>query len=128
MNKGTLPLVAAKRATARSASLVHIDMKRGLNTVASVAATAPLVGSVGTVIGIFNTFGGGSTERSTLMFWMLKHLTQSMVPTALGLVVALLAFCGYKYLLARLEGFDFEMKCTSLQLINDLAHLPSTKI
>ena len=57
------------------------------------------------------------------MYWMLKHLSDSMVPTALGLVVGVLAFCSYKYLLARLEYFDFEMKNASLQLINDLARL-----
>jgi biopolymer transport protein ExbB len=115
--------IDALRASTRSASLVHREMKRGLNSLASIAATAPLVGFFGTVMGMFRSFSGGSTERGTLMRGFAKSLSESLVPTALGLSVAVLAFCFYKYLSARLENFDVEMQNASLELIDELAHL-----
>jgi len=54
---------------------------------------------------------------------MAKSLSESLAPTALGLVIAVLAFCFYRYLLARLEDFDIEINTISLQLIDELAHL-----
>ena len=116
-------LDAVRRASARSASLVHGEMKRGLNSLASIAATAPLVGLLGTAVGMLSAFGGSSTEKSSLMRWFAKYLSESLVPTALGLFVAVLGFCFYKYLLARLENFDIEMKNASLELIDELARL-----
>jgi biopolymer transport protein TolQ len=98
-------------------------MKRGLNSLASIAATAPFVGVFGTVLGIFNTFRGFGTEKSTIMAWTAKYLSDAMVPTALGLAVAIVASCFYKSLQARLENFDIEMKNASLELTNVLAHL-----
>jgi len=83
-------------------------MKRGLNSLASIAATAPLVGLFGTVLGVFGSFRGLGTEESSLMSWMAKPLSESLAPTALGLCVGILAFCFYRYLLARLENFDIE--------------------
>jgi biopolymer transport protein ExbB len=98
-------------------------LKRGLNSLASIAATARLVGLLGTVLGILSAFGGGSTEKSTLMRASAKSLSESLAPTALGLVVASLSFCFYKYFLARLENFDIEMKNASLELVDELACL-----
>jgi biopolymer transport protein ExbB/TolQ len=61
---------------------------------------------------------------------MASYLSESLAPTALGLFVGVLAFCFYRYLLARLENFDIEMKNGSLQLMDVLARLqkilPST--
>jgi len=124
----TLVLDSAKRASARSASLVHLEMKSGLNSLASISATAVFIGSLATVLSIANLFAGGSTERITLMYSILEGRSLAMVPTALGLVVALLALCCYKHLLAHIEILDFEMKNASVQIVNDLARLPSTNI
>ena len=105
-------------------------MKRGLNSLASIAATAPLVGLFGTVLGVFDVFRGGSTEKSTLMRLYARSLSESLAPTVLGLFVGVLACCFYRYLLARLENVDIEMRNGSLQLMDELIRLrkilPST--
>jgi biopolymer transport protein ExbB len=118
---------AVRRVSARSAALVHGELKRGLNSLASIAATARLIGLFGTVIGGITWFKGLGTERSTDLFpSMARSLSASLVPTALGLLVAVLAFCCHRYLMGRLENLDLEMETTSLQLVNELSHLPST--
>ena len=116
-------LNSVRNASARSASLVHREMKRGLNSLASIAATAPLVGFFGTLMGMFRAFSGGSTERTTLMQAYAKYLSESLIPTAIGLSVAVLAFCFYRYLSARLENFHVEMQNASLELVDELARL-----
>jgi biopolymer transport protein ExbB/TolQ len=97
-------------------------MKRGINSLASIAATAPLVGLFGTAVGLLNAFSGGSTEKSSFMKAMAKSLSESLAPTAIGLIVGVLAFGFYKYLSARLENFDIEMRNASLELVDGLAH------
>jgi len=59
----TAVLDAVKRASARAAIAVHAEMKRGLNSLASIAATAPLVGVFGTLLGIVNSFPALGTEN-----------------------------------------------------------------
>jgi biopolymer transport protein ExbB/TolQ len=54
---------------------------------------------------------------------IFERLSQSLVPAALALVVALAAMWCYKYLLAEVEAFDSEMESASLQLINHLGRL-----
>jgi biopolymer transport protein TolQ len=98
-------------------------MKRGIDSLASIATTAPLVGMFGSVLGILGAFRGGATEKNSFMKAMAKSLSESLAPTALGLLVAVIAFCFYRYLLARLEDFDFEMKNASLELTDVLARL-----
>lgn len=114
-------LDAVKRASAHSAAVIHGEMKRGLNSLASIAVTAPLVGVVGTVIVFVSSFRGIGSERSSGLIWFFRALPDSLAPTALGLVVAVLAFCFYRYLSARLENFDIEMKNASLELVDELA-------
>jgi biopolymer transport protein ExbB len=117
---------AVKRASARSAVLVHHELTRGLNSLASIAATARLIGLFGTVIGGMTWFKGLGTEKSTDLFpSMARSLSESLVPTAIGLLVALLALYCHRYLMGKLENLDLEMETTSLQLLNELSHLPS---
>ena len=98
-------------------------MKRGLNSLATISSVAPFIGVFGTLLGIFNSFRGVGTEKSTVMYLTLTYLSDALLPTALGVLVAVLAFCFYKYLLASLENFDVEMKNASLELVDELARV-----
>jgi biopolymer transport protein ExbB/TolQ len=116
-------LKAAKRASARSAAVVHRELKRGLNSLATIASTAPWVGFFGTILGIHNSFGAVNGSKESIMANIFDGLSQAFVPCAFGLIVALVAMWCYKYLLAEVEAFDSEMEGASLQLINDLRRL-----
>jgi len=114
-------LDAVKRASERSAIAVHGEMVRGLNSLATVSSVAPFIGLFSTLIGIVNSFDAPMPgERWAAFALFTKNLSESLMPTALGLVVALLAFCCYKHLLAQVDNFDREMENASLQLLNEL--------
>ena len=94
-----------------------------MNSLATIASTAPWVGLLGTLLGIYNSYPGGSWEKRTLLAIINARLSESLVPTALGISVALVAMWCYKYLLSEVEVFDQQMESTSLELINDLSRL-----
>jgi biopolymer transport protein ExbB/TolQ len=114
-------LDAAKRASARSATVVHGEMKRGLNSLATIASTGAWIGLGGTILGINNSFLGVNGSKESIMAVMFERLSEAFVPTALGLAVAITAMWFYKYLLAQVETFDHEMETASGQLINHLS-------
>ena len=114
-------LDAVKRASERSAAIVHGEMKRGLHSLASIAATAPFLGFFGTLLGTANSFMGVAGDKWSDYAISMRYLSDSLVPTELGLLVAMLAFCAYKYFVAKLGDCDVEMRSASLQLLNELA-------
>jgi biopolymer transport protein ExbB/TolQ len=117
-------LDASQRASARSAALVHREMKRGLNSLATIASTAAWIGLFGTVLGIVNAFPASGANKVAIMAVIFDRLSQSFAPTAFGLVVAVAAMWCYKYLRAEVDAFDLEMKNAVLQLTNDLSARP----
>lgn len=116
-----LPAQCAKRAAERTAGLVHEELKLGLSSLATVASTAPLVGLLGTVIGIVNAFQPIGTEKTTAMANVAGRLSDACVPTEMGLLVGLASLYGYKYLSGRLDAIDREMTNAMLKLTNHLS-------
>jgi biopolymer transport protein ExbB/biopolymer transport protein TolQ len=110
----------AKRALMRSQAVVHGKLRRGLNTLGSIANTAPLVGAFGTVLGIMSSFPGCGASRSYCMTVECESLSEALLPTALGLLVAMLTVWCYKYLSSELEALEVEMENESLALVNYL--------
>lgn len=117
----SLALDAVARACVRATSKVRIEMKRGTTSLASVASTAPFFGIMGTVIGIMFSSRGLAGDRVSVLAALAWELSKALVPTALGVLVALLAYWSRKCLLAKLNDFNVEMKTASLELINELS-------
>lgn len=105
---------------ARAAALTDRELRRGLAGLATIAATAPFLGMLGTVVGMVRCFPGGSWEKSLLLVWLNSHLADALVPTAFSLLVAVPALAGYQYLRSRAEVFDMEMHNASIELVNRL--------
>lgn len=113
-------LEAVARKSARAAAAAHQDLKRGLSSLASIAATAPFVGLFGTVVGIAGSSRSFSISKEAFQAAIMASLSESMISTALGLLVAIAASWIYSYLSSELETFDLEMQNASLPLINQL--------
>ena len=95
-------------------------MKRGVDSLATIVSIAPFLGVFGTVLGVVNSFPGGSWEKTAMMAAIAERLSQSLVPIALSLLVAIPAQCCYRYLSSQIETFDMEMQNASLDLVNQL--------
>ena len=109
---------AAKRGLDRSVAIVHAEMKRGLSGLATIGSTAPFVGLFGTVIGIINAFKGIDSSKATGLSAVAGGISEALVTTALGLLVAVPAVWAYNYFTNKVEAFDVEMDNSSMELIN----------
>src|SRR5258708_4058325 len=116
MKRSGEALDAARRASARSASLVHDEMKRGLSSLAFIKSTALWVGVFGALLCVYDSFGGMRSENTTLITVVFEGLSQALVLFAFGLIVSLTAMWCRKYLLTKVEAFDSDMENASLQL------------
>ena len=113
---------AVELASKRAAATVHGEMKRGLNSLATIASTATLIGLLGTVTQMIDrTFYSCGGNWSSCYAPIGGRLAEAMSLTALGFLVAIPAFWLYRYLSSRMEAFDREMENASLELMNRLA-------
>ena len=99
----------ATRSMECSTNRIHEQLKRGLNGLATVGATAPFVGLFGTVIGIINSFKGYGATRAMVIAATAGGISEALVTTGLGLLVAVPSVWAYNYFTSRLELFDIEM-------------------
>jgi biopolymer transport protein ExbB/biopolymer transport protein TolQ len=109
---------ASKRALERAEAIVHAELKRGVSALATIGSTAPFVGLFGTVVGIINAFTGISTEKSTGLGAVAGGISEALITTALGLLVAIPAVWVYNYFTGKIEAFDVEMGNSSSELVD----------
>ncbi len=109
---------ASKRALERASAIVHAELKRGVPALATVGSTAPFVGLFGTVLGIIHAFQGISAEHTTGLGAVAGGISEALVTTAIGLLVAIPAVWLYNYFTSKLEAFDVEMDNSSSELVD----------
>jgi biopolymer transport protein ExbB/biopolymer transport protein TolQ len=99
-------LDTVRRSIQRATALTANDLKKGVSALATVGATAPFVGLLGTVIGVINAFTGIAATGSGGIGAVSAGIAEALVETALGLVVAIPAVWFYNYLTGRIEYFQ----------------------
>ncbi|HTB10160.1 MAG TPA: MotA/TolQ/ExbB proton channel family protein [Bryobacteraceae bacterium] len=114
---------AAKLASDRAAAVVHWKMGRGRASLAAIASSATFIGLFGTLVGILTSFRGVNGEKSTLMAALTEYISEAIVSTAAGFLVAIVAYYCHRYLCTHLEVLDTEMRTASLELANALSIL-----
>jgi biopolymer transport protein ExbB len=91
-------------------------MESGLTILASVGATAPFVGLLGTVWGIYHALIAIGVSGAGTLDKVAGPVGEALIMTALGLFVAIPAVLGYNFIvrgnrvtLARLDGFAHDL-------------------
>jgi biopolymer transport protein ExbB len=107
-----------RRAIQRAAALTSNDLKKGIPSLATIGATAPFVGLLGTVVGVINAFAGIGAQGSAGLGAVSQGISEALIETALGLVVAIPAVWLYNYFTGRLEYFNVEMDNSSSELVD----------
>src|SRR4029078_4925386 len=80
---------SAERAVERNMLLGVTNLKRGLAVLATVGATAPFVGLLGTTMGIVNSFVGMSASGSGGLWAIGAGVAEALIRRAFGLIVPL---------------------------------------
>lgn len=111
---------AARRGLDRSVATIHAELKRGLSGLATIGSTAPFVGLFGTVVGIMNAFRASGPAQATGIQSVASGISEALVTTALGLLVAVPAVWCYNYFTTTVENFDVELENSSMELVSYL--------
>lgn len=97
------------------------QMERYLNTLGTIAAAAPLLGLLGTVVGMIEIFGSqGPTGNNPTM--MAHGISIALYNTAFGLVVAIPSLMFYRYFRGRIESYVVDMEQASERLLQHLSN------
>ncbi|HSP57790.1 MAG TPA: MotA/TolQ/ExbB proton channel family protein [Halomonas sp.] len=105
-------------------AVIH-DMERFLSPLGTIAAITPLIGLLGTVVGMIDVFsvivsGEGASRTADLA----GGISQALVTTAAGLTVAIPALMFHRYFQRRVEDITVRMEEQASQLVEFLAHYP----
>jgi biopolymer transport protein TolQ len=84
---------------------------------ASIGSVSPLIGLLGTVLGVISAFLGVATQGSGNLGAVAPGVAEALVATAAALAVAIPAVFGYNWLAHRLNRFDGELEGFGSELI-----------
>ena len=99
---------------------LEIDgLEKNVSTLKTIAGAAPMLGFLGTVIGMIQAFhqmyiSGNSVEISQLA----GGIMQAMVTTVAGLIVGIAAYVAYNYLVARVSRIVFKMQSRTIEFLD----------
>ena len=111
---------SAERAVERNMMIIVSELKRGLAVLATVGATAPFVGLLGTVMGIVNAFTGMAVSGAGGLGAISAGIAEALITTAFGLIVAIPAVWAFNYFSTKIDNLTVEMTYTSKEMIDYL--------
>ncbi len=95
---------------------VH-DLERYLNTLGSIAAITPLLGLLGTVVGMIKVFTAITTVGVGDPQVLSAGISQALITTAAGLTVAIPSLLFYRHFKSRIQSLAIEMEREVLKLL-----------
>ncbi len=116
------PMSDVQSAVENAANLEISRLEDNLPILATISGGAPMIGFLGTVIGMVETFMDMSASGGTVdMAILAGGMYVAMVTTIAGLLVGIPAFFGYNILVARIEKVVFRMQASSIAFIDMLS-------
>ncbi len=104
--------------------LVH-RMEKFLNTLGTIAAAGPLLGLLGTVVGMIQMFLGILDSGVGDVNQLAGGIGKALVCTATGMIVAIPALMFHRYFRGRVTGYVIEMEQEASSLVDALAGRPA---
>jgi biopolymer transport protein ExbB len=110
-------VVGINRAVERSIERQTDMLKKGLGGLATIASTAPFVGLFGTVLGIINAFHSMSKTGSGGLSTVSAGISEALVVTAFGLLVAIPAVALYNYFSGTVDKLVVDMDEVASEMV-----------
>lgn len=100
-----------------AAQVVH-DLERYLNTLGTVAAITPLLGLLGTVIGMIKVFTAIRLEGTGNAAVLAGGISEALITTAAGLTVAIPSLFFYRFFQRRVDELVIYMEQEAIKLVD----------
>jgi len=96
------------------------NLEKNLSSLATVSGAAPMVGFLGTVIGMVNVFLDMEQAGTVRVEDISSGTKQAMITTIVGLIVGIIAFMAYNHLVSKVSKVVHQMEATSIEFIDIL--------
>ena len=122
INRIDKPMTDISAAIENQGKLEIYVLENNLANLATIAGAAPMIGFLGTVIGMIVAFHEMASSGGNIDIEMLsKGIYTAMVTTVAGLVVGIIAYISYNILVSKVEKVVFLLETTTTEFI-DLLH------
>lgn len=116
------PLDDINKAIENAGTLEVYELEKNVSVLATVAGAAPMIGFLGTVIGMILAFhqmatSGGQAEMGALA----SGIYTAMTTTVAGLVVGIIAYVGYNHLVNRTDKVIHQMEANAVEFLDLLS-------
>ena len=119
------PFEDIQAAVENTANVEVARLEKGLSFLATTSGGAPMIGFLGTVIGMIQAFFNMSQAGNNIDITLLSSgIYTAMVTTVGGLIVGILAYFGYNYLSSRINSLVFKMESATIEFM-DVLHEPA---
>ena len=100
-------------------------LEKNVAALATIAGAAPMIGFLGTVVGMVQVFFDMANGGNSLDIGLLSDgMYQAMVTTIAGLIVGIIAYISYNVIVARIEKVVFILEARATEFM-DLLHEPA---
>ena len=98
-------------------------MENNLANLATIAGAAPMIGFLGTVIGMIVAFHEMASAGGNIDVEMLsKGIYTAMVTTVGGLIVGIIAYIAYNFLVSKIDKVIFQLEDRTTEFLDLLHH------
>ena len=102
-------------------------LEKGLSWVALFIALAPMLGFMGTVIGMIGAFADIAAAGNISATVVASGIQVALLTTVFGLIVAIILQIFYNYLVAKIDGIVNDMEDSTIDLIDILTEFKASK-
>ncbi|HBF20877.1 MAG: biopolymer transporter ExbB [Owenweeksia sp.] len=119
------PLKDINAAIENTGKLQVTKLEKNIPTLATVAGAAPMIGFLGTVIGMILAFHEMAVAGGQINIELLAEgIYTAMTTTVAGLAVGIVAYIGYNYLVSRVDKVVYKMEANAMEFM-DLLNEPA---
>ena len=112
------PLSDIQTAVENMGNVEVARLEKGLPTLATIAGGAPMIGFLGTVLGMVQAFFNMANAGNNIDITLLSSgIYTAMITTVGGLIVGILAYFGYNYLTSQISDIAFKMESTTIDFM-----------
>ncbi len=115
------PLSDIQIAVENTGNMEVAKLEKSLPYLATISGGAPMIGFLGTVLGMVEAFFNMSNAGNNIDITLLSGgIYTAMITTVGGLIVGILAYFGYNFLSTKVSGLVFNMESATIQLMEAL--------
>jgi len=123
VNRIEKPMTDISAAIENQGKLEVFKMENNLANLATISGAAPMIGFLGTVIGMIVAFHEMASAGGNIDVEMLsKGIYMAMTTTVAGLIVGIIAFIAYNYLVSKVDKVVFMLEAKTTEFLDVLHH------